>query len=563
MSDQFNVKTQRKPEAPGVKDRSKGVSLVWLLPIVAALIGLSMAAHSILSKGPEIKVTFLSAEGLVAGKTQVKYKNVVIGQVSDITLSDDRDHAVATIQLDQAAKAFTAQDSRFWVVRPRIGAQGISGVDTLLSGAFIGADPGESHDTRIVFKGLESPPPITYGQKGKRYTLSADDLGSLDVGSPVYYRRIEVGQVVSYQLSADGKGVEIEIFVTAPNDAFITTGTRFWNASGVDVSFGADGLKVNTQSVASIVSGGIAFMEPPYGNDAKAADERGAFPLFKDQATALAPPDGEPFFIRMHFDQSMRGLAINAPVEFLGVNIGKVVSTDLDFNRSTNNFAVVVGAVIYPQRLGQAYEQILTAYDAGHDEDGKKSAQLISIFVKEGLRAQVKTANLLTGQLYVSFDFVPHAQSVPFNLAARPMEMPTIPGSLDKLQDQVQRIVEKLSKIPVERIADNLNANLVEMRKTLQQVNGQVLPQMRDALGQTQKTLSVVNESFAEDSPQRQQFGQVMDEVQRSARSVRVLSDLLSRHPEALIRGRVKEGEPDSFRSSTSASSAQPAESSK
>ena len=143
------------------------------------------------------------------------------------------------------------------------------------------------------------------------------------------------------------------------------------------------------------------------------------------------------------------------------------------------------------------------------------------------------------------------------------MEMPTIPGSLDKLQDQVQRIVEKLSKIPVERIADNLNANLVEMRKTLQQVNGQVLPQMRDALGQTQKTLSVVNESFAEDSPQRQQFGQVMDEVQRSARSVRVLSDLLSRHPEALIRGRVKEGEPDSFRSSTSASSAQPAESSK
>lgn len=155
MSDQFNVKTQRKPEAPGVKDRSKGVSLVWLLPIVAALIGLSMAAHSILSKGPEIKVTFLSAEGLVAGKTQVKYKNVVIGQVSDITLSDDRDHAVATIQLDQAAKAFTAQDSRFWVVRPRIGAQGISGVDTLLSGAFIGADPGESHDTRIVFKGLE------------------------------------------------------------------------------------------------------------------------------------------------------------------------------------------------------------------------------------------------------------------------------------------------------------------------------------------------------------------------------------------------------------------------
>lgn len=562
MSDQLSVGANQEPERPRVKDRSKGFSLVWLLPIVAALIGVSMAAHNLLSEGPEIQVSFSSAEGLVAGKTQVKYKNVVIGQVANISLSDDRDHAVATVQLERSAKAFTAQNSRFWVVRPRVGAQGISGIDTLMSGAFIGADPGESSETKVAFKGLESPPSITYGQKGTRFTLNADDLGSLDVGSPVYYRRIEVGQVVSYQLSVDGKGVEIEIFINAPNDKFITSGTRFWNASGVDVSFGAEGLKVNTQSVASIVSGGIAFMEPPYGADAKNTEEHSAFPLFKDQATALAPPDGEPFFIRMHFDQSMRGLAVNAPVEFLGVNIGKVVSTDLDFNPSTNSFADMVGAVIYPQRLGQAYDQILTAYGTGEDEDGKKSAQLISTFVKEGLRAQVRTANLLTGQLYIALDFVPNAQPVHFNLAARPMEMPTVPGSLDKLQDQVQRIVEKISKVPFEQIAGNFNNNLVEMRKTLQQVNGQVLPQMRDALGQTQKTLTIVNESFAEDSPQRQQFGQVMDEVQRSARSVRVLSDLLSRHPEALIRGRVKDGQPDGIRSSNSSSPALSSESS-
>lgn len=148
----------------------------------------------------------------------------------------------------------------------------------------------------------------------------------------------------------------------------------------------------------------------------------------------------------------MRGLAVNAPVEFLGVNIGKVVSTDLDFNPSTNSFAVMVGAVIYPQRLGQAYDQILTAYGTGEDEDGKKSAQLISTFVKEGLRAQVRTANLLTGQLYIALDFVPNAQPVHFNLAARPMEMPTVPGSLDKLQDQVQRIVEKSVKFRSSRL---------------------------------------------------------------------------------------------------------------
>src|SRR5476649_893449 len=249
------------PTRPEIKRRRIRLSLVWLVPIVAALVGLSMVVHDWMSVGPKITVSFLTAEGLEANKTQVKYKNVVIGTVTAITLSEDRTHIQATIELNNSAGPFTRADSQYWVVRPRIGAHGISGVDTLLSGAFIGSDAGSSNDTAKDFVGLETPPPVTFGEKGKRFVLHTDDLGSLDIGSPVYYRRIQVGQVVSYDLSKDGKGISLGIFVDGPNDKFVTVSTRFWNASGIDLSLGADGLKVNTQSLASVLAGGIAFLE--------------------------------------------------------------------------------------------------------------------------------------------------------------------------------------------------------------------------------------------------------------------------------------------------------------
>lgn len=543
--------TATEQAKPAVKSRKFNVSLVWIVPIVAAAVGLSMLISNSLSAGPQITVSFQTAEGLEANKTQVKYKNVVIGKVSAIALSPDRSKVVATVDLDASAQPFTAKDSVYWVVRPRIGANGISGVDTLLSGAFIGADAGKSEETRKNFRGLETPPPITYGAKGKRFTLHTDDLGSLDIGSPVYYRRIEVGQVVSYRLSDDGKGVDVDIFINSPNDKYVTTDSRFWNASGVDVTLGANGLKVNTESMSTILAGGVAFVEPKWSPNAQPAPETSKYDLFADQEAAMAPPDGEPRYIRMRFDQSLRGLAVNAPVEFLGVNIGRVVSVDLDYDSSKKMFPTMIGAVIYPDRLGEAHKKLLKELGT---EDDERSAQLMAAFVQQGLRAQARTANLLTGQLYISLSFIPKAAPVKFNLTARPLEIPTVPGSLDKLQEQLQGVVDKIAKLPLDQIADNLNGSLAQMQKTLQQVNGDVLPEMRDTLAQTKKTLAAANSSFSEDSPQRQQLGQAMDEVQRTARSVRVLTDFLGRHPEALIRGRLKDGQPDAYPSTSNTS---------
>ncbi|WP_312959986.1 PqiB family protein [Stutzerimonas nitrititolerans] len=531
--------------APEIRQRRARVSLVWLVPIAAALVGFSMVLQNWLSAGPQITVSFETAEGLEANKTQVKYKNVVIGQVTAINLSEDHTRVIATVELDQDAEPFTREDTKFWVVRPRIGASGVSGVDTLLSGAFIGADAGRAEETRREFVGLEAPPPVTFGVEGKQFTLHTDDLGSLGIGSPLYFRRLQVGQVISFGLADDGKGVQVQVFVNAPYDNFVTDDTRFWNASGVDVSVAADGLTVNTESLSAILAGGIAFRAPNYSPDARPAAEDSEFTLFSDMRRAMAPADGPPRYVQMRFDQPLRGLNVDAPVEFLGVPIGRVVSVKLDYDEQNKNFPVVVGAVIFPNRLGAAHDKLSQALGGNTEEH---AARLMQMFVERGLRAQARTGNLLTGQLYISLDFDPRAPQVAFDQQARPMVIPTIAGSFDKLQEQLQAMVDKLSKLPIESLADNLNGSLDELRQTLKQVNGDVLPQLQRTLERSEQTLQNANQALADGSPQRQQLGDTLEEVQRAVRSVRVLSDYLSRHPESLIRGRNSSDEPTSYK---------------
>ena len=527
---------------PIVKHRRFNASLIWLVPALAALVGLSLVINNRLQAGPQITISFQSAEGLDAGKTPVKYKNVVIGRVSKIHLSSDRSHVLVRVALEKSAESFATEGTRYWVVRPRIGLGGVSGIDTLLSGAFIGVDAGASSTPQDEFKGLETPPAVNHGAPGRSFVLHSDDLGSLDIGSPVYYRRIQVGRVVSYQLDSDGKGVSLQIFVDGPNDKFVTTATRFWNASGVDLSIGASGLKLNTESLATVLAGGVAFQDPAGPHDSTPAPEETEYTLFGDQTTAMAPPDGEPHYIRMRFEQSVRGLAVDAPVEFLGINIGKVVSVKLDYDEKAQRFPVLVGAVVYPQRLGSAYDK-LVALAKAHGENADLS-QLMGRLVTHGLRAEARSGNLLTGQLYVALDFVPHAPPVAFDPNAKPLMIPTVAGSFDKLQEQLAEIVDKVDKIPFDSIGKNLDQTLAGLNATLKQVNGQTLPEVKSTLRGVQKTMHTANDALSGDSPLQQNLGATLEQVQRMARSLRVLTDYLGGHPEALLRGRRPDAKP-------------------
>lgn len=525
------------PGSPAIKTRRFSVSLVWIVPIVAVLVGISLVVHSVLQQGPTITLNFKTGSGLTANKTEVKYRNVVIGQVTDVALSDDQKSVNATVQLAKQAESFTRADSQFWVVRPRIGAGGVSGIDTLLSGDYIGADIGQSETRARQFKGLENPPPITYGEPGKRFTLHTQTLGSLDIGSPVYYRKIEVGQVVAYKLDAEGKGVDLEVFVHAPNDAYVTQNTRFWNASGIDLSVGANGFALKTESLSSMLVGGIAFLAPPYSPNDKPADEEQTFELFDDQVSALAPPTGDGQYMALRFDQALRGLKVGAPVEFLGIEFGKVVSVNLDFDAKKRSFPLNVGIVIYPQLLGQAHTKLLKTMN-NDPKDEAAGVRLIGSFIENGLRAQARSGNLLTGQLYIALDFYPKADKVTFDPTLRPVSIPTIPGNLEQLQEKLESIVNKINQLPIERIAGNLDSNLVELRKGLTQFNAKTLPGVQTTLADVSKTLQSANATLAEDSPQREQLTQTLDELGRMSRSLRELSDYLGRHPESLIRGR-------------------------
>jgi len=528
------------PEPKLSRKRDWLPSLIWLIPIVAAVVGLTLVVKILVERGPSITITFRTAEGLEAGKTKVKYKDVDIGLVQTITLSKDRSHVLANVQLSKEAASFTAADTRFWVVRPRVAASGVSGLSTLLSGAYIGADAGTSKETKDEFTGLEVQPIVRLDASGKQYMLHAADIGSLDIGSPVYYRRIKVGQLAAFDLDADGKGVTLRIFIDAPYDKFIGVNTRFWHASGFDMQINASGFKLRTQSLATVVLGGIAFQAPDdqLGTTAK---ENTTFNLAADEEAALKEPDGPSETVVMHFNQSLRGLTPGTTVDFRGVVLGEVKSIGIEYDAKRREFSMPVVVQVYPERLGRRY-----AEDEKHSSYTAK--QRLQYMVSRGLRAQLRTGNLLTGQLYIALDFFPKAAPATIDTSSAIIELPTIPNSLDEIQSQIAEIAKKLSKVPFDQIAADLQKTLGTLNRTLlnaeqltKSLNNDVAPEITAAMKDVRVTLDNANRTLSDNAPLQQDIRATLQELTRSAASVRILTDYLERHPEALIRGKQEE----------------------
>ncbi|MEO7338481.1 MAG: MlaD family protein, partial [Caldimonas sp.] len=436
--------------------RRFGISLVWLVPIVALVVAASLFVRTVLLVGPRIDIEFATADGIEPGKTDVRYKEVVVGKVETVSLRGDRKRVIVTVRLNRASAGLAVEDTQFWVVRPRIGAAGISGLGTLLSGAYIGTDAGISTTAKESFVGLEVPPFVLRGEPGAVFVLHADDLGSLEVGSPVFYRRTRVGRVVGYTLDPERDELSIRVFVESPYQTLVTPQARFWNASGVDLRLNASGLTLNTQTLASVLAGGLAFEIPPGSPKTPPAAAGSSFVLFGDRKAALSPEDGSPLSVRMVFDQSARGLTENAPVDFLGIEIGRVRTVSLDYDAKRQKFPIRVIADIYPLRLGM----VRRALFAGSEGDPGAEAAVMQHLVERGLRAQLRTGNLLTGQLYVALDFVAKPARVAVTTKDGIVDLPTIPGTLSELQSQVAEIVQKLNKVPFEAIGTNLQTTL-------------------------------------------------------------------------------------------------------
>jgi paraquat-inducible protein B len=516
-------------------------SLIWLVPVVAALAALVLVVRTYLEAGPSVNITFETAEGLEAGKTEVRYKDVVVGKVRRITLTGDASHVVVMVNLNKDASKLAVSDTRFWVERPRVGISGISGIETLLSGAYIGVDIGTSDEDRKDFTGLEKPPAVTRDMKGKLFLLHTEDAGSLANGSPVYYHRVAVGKVVASDLDPDGRNVTVQLFVDAPYDRLVTENTRFWNASGIDVALGASGLKVNTQSLATVIAGGVAFLPYREEDPGPPAVDKADFHLFADQAGALAGPDGPPLQVLMHFDQPVRGLSGGAQVDFHGISFGTVTSIELQFDPQKQVFFTNVTAEVYPDRLAAALKSLRARPGAAPLSPAEMWRQMI----ERGLRAQLHSGNLITGQLYVVLDFVKHPQPASFDGSIDPVVIPTSPAGLDQLQDQLMGIVDKLDKIPFDQIGQNLNTTLKNASSLLAQMDQQIAPEAKAMLRDAQHAMQSLDRSIASpDAPLQQDARHTLQELNHAAASLRALADYLEQHPDSLIRGKPADQEP-------------------
>ncbi len=525
--------------APKPRTRTwHGPSLVWLVPVIALAVGASLIVRSLLETGPRVTIDFNTADGLRPGRTEVRYKEVVVGRVDGVTLTDDRKRVRVSVQLDRSVANLAVEDTRFWVVRPRIDTAGVSGLETLVSGAYIGVDAGLSKVNRSKFDGLEAPPFVLRGEPGSSFVLHTTDLGSLDVGSPILYRRTRVGRVVGYTLDPARDELLVQVFVEAPYERLVNTQTRFWNVSGVDVTVGANGVTLNTQTLASVLAGGISFERPPGTRNMPPAPGGSRFELYTDRKSALAPPDGQPLPVRMVFDQSMRGLAVGAPIDFLGIEIGAVKSIRLRYDRRRQRYPVEVMADIYPLRLGDVRDTVADASAS----DAVRDRALLQRLIENGLRAQARTGNLLTGQMYVALDFIPSPRSANPAEDGAPITLTTVPGTLSEVQPQIAEIVSKINKVPFDEIGRNLQDTLAQARGAIAKLTPEAqksLAEVNKTLGSVQQSLDRVDRNLLDPSaPVQRNVEQTMGDLQRAAQSLRVLTDYLQRHPESLLRGK-------------------------
>jgi paraquat-inducible protein B len=403
-------------------------------------------------------------------------------------------------------------------VRPRISGANVSGLGTLISGSYLGMEIGRSNKHQRDFVALAVPPVVTMRQAGRYFVLKTPNLGSLDTGTPLYFRRLQVGQVVSYALDADGNALTVKVFVDEPYDGFVTNDTRFWHASGVDVSLSASGLNVQTQSLMSILVGGIAFETPTTDSPATpVAAENAVFTLFENRADAFEPAAREPQNYLMVFKQSVRGLSVGAPVEFRGLKLGEVTDIEPQFDATTLEFSVAVSARVDPQRFGIEMVNMPGAdLVAAHH-------RVVEQLVGRGLRAALKTGNLLTGALYVSIDLFPDAPPASIDWSQTPPRFPTQSGQLEAIEANVASIIKKIDAMPLDQIGADLKNAIAQLDRTLVSAQG---------------TLGTADRLIAPNSQLATGIDNTMNELNRAARSLRVLMDYLERHPEALLRGK-------------------------
>ena len=541
-----------------------GFSMVWLIPILTAIIGAWLIFHTLTDRGPLVTITFRTADGIEVQKTRIKYKSLEIGVVETVRFSTDFSRVEVRARLSKEAAHFLRRDTRFWVVRPSLSVRGISGLGTLLSGAYIEIEPGQGA-AQTLFAGLETPPVMHAEDSGKRITLLSKRLGSIDRGSLLYYQGVVAGEVLGHEMANDYRNVLIHAFVKAPFDRLVRSNTQFWSASGVDFSMGPDGMRVKTESMQALLFGGIAF-DTPGPPEAGAEDISGlVFSLHEDFKSIQEQSYASKLRFVLFFEDSVRGLGIGAPVEFKGIKVGSVIDVRLEHDEKNSNFRIPVLIELEPERIMERGALMKRA-----------PQEAFQALIKRGLRARLQTGSLLTGQLYVDLDMHPKA---PLRLIAGgrgEAELPTIQGNVEQMTVTMRGVLEKLDQVDfvgigkelqgtlkganafangsdIDGSLSDLSASLASVRSILRKVDSRAEPltdnldkalvAARIALEKSQNTMTLVDGVLDPESPSHDSMMRLVRELSTTARSIRTLVDMLERNPQSLILGKKPSGE--------------------
>jgi paraquat-inducible protein B len=444
-----------KISSPQVSKQS-GPSIIWVIPFITLLVGGWLIVKTLSEKGPSATISFKTAEGIEVDKTKVKYKNIDIGVVEQIKFSDDFSHTILTVDFIQGSEKFLKRSTRFWVVKPQLSLRGASGLSTLISGAYIEIEPGPGAP-QLHFIGLEKQPVIKSDEQGEEITLVTQNLGSLDTGSPIYYQGLLAGEVLGYELGNDRKSTYVHAFIKDPFDQLIRGNTIFWDVSGINVSMGADGFKVQTESIRSMMFGGIAFETPETLEQATTDVDKLIFTLHESYENIQKHAYTKKIKFIMFFDSSIRGLSLGAPVEFKGIKVGSVLDVRLEFDRGSTSFRIPVLIEIEPQRI----------IERGSQGEGA-STQALNSLVERGLRARLQTGSLLTSQLFVELDMHPGS---PINLSGTDTpypELPTLPTSnFGAITESAENLLAKLNAIDINEVTSVLIETIEAANRTL------------------------------------------------------------------------------------------------
>lgn len=465
--------------------QKKQLSGIWIIPLLALGIGLWMLYQHINNTGPQIQLILPTADGLEVGKTQIKALNVNVGVITKITLSENYDFIIAKAQMSKDAERMLKDDSFFWVVKPRIGKEGVSGLETLLSGSYIQLQPGSSHVYRDSFKVLEQPPVAPADAKGLRVILKHREAGKLSVGDPVIYEGFTVGRVENANYNVDKKEASYQLFIFSPYDKLVTTTVHFWLSSGINLKMNAEGIDVKVPSLESILKGGVTFGsvdESATGNII--SEQMYEFQLFNDIEQIREGMFNDYVEFVMLFDESVRGLQPNAPVEYRGLRIGTVSQVPLRIGTSSHSISSSKIPVLVKIELGRVYNDSRLFDPVTLKKSMEKEFLL-------GLRGTLKIGNLLTGSLYIDTDYQSANNTFVFEQFNGYPVFPTVAGGFSQVQKQLSELLDKINQLPVEETVENLNSTLKVLETALSGVtpDSSVYHQLEETLKETKSVM--------------------------------------------------------------------------